>query len=171
MTAHIAQSSARCRASQTAVIQALAPVIGPCMSRAITAIHTQETIGSRTSSTTTGVRSYRKGGFEECRRTRLGSGSTFHRRINTRQYLGSPSRELAFPARDSPRMAIPRRLNKTYRIKSTSSGTQRGCRNARTFPSSRVTRTDSRLARTSVAETRPLGSHRLTRWPLVLAAE
>ena len=53
---------------------------------------------------------------------RLGSGSTFHRRINTRQCLGSPSRELAFPARHSPGMAIPRRLNKTCRIKSTSSG-------------------------------------------------
>ena len=36
-----------------------------------------------------------QGGFEECRRTRLGSGSTFHRRINTRQCLGSPGCELA----------------------------------------------------------------------------
>ena len=55
MTAHMAQSSARCRASQTAVIiQALAPVIGPYMSRAITTIHIQETSGSTISSTTAG---------------------------------------------------------------------------------------------------------------------
>jgi hypothetical protein len=44
MTAHMAQRSARCLASQTAVIiQELAPVIGPYMSRAITTIHIQET--------------------------------------------------------------------------------------------------------------------------------
>ena len=60
MTAHIAQSSNRCRASQCSVIiQALAPVIGPYMSRAITMIHSQETAGSRTSSTTAGARSHR----------------------------------------------------------------------------------------------------------------
>ena len=60
MTAHIAQSSSRCGTSQFAVIiQALAPVIGPYMSRAITTIHIQETTGSRTSSTTAGARSYR----------------------------------------------------------------------------------------------------------------
>ena len=45
-----------CRA---VIIQALAPVIGPYMSRAITTIHIHETSGTRTSSTTAGVRSYR----------------------------------------------------------------------------------------------------------------
>ena len=40
------------------IIQALAPVIGPYMSRAITMIHIQETVGSRTSSTTAGARSH-----------------------------------------------------------------------------------------------------------------
>ena len=60
MTVHIAQSSKRCGTSQFAVIiQALAPVIGPYMSRAITTIHIQQTRGSRTSRTTAGVRSYR----------------------------------------------------------------------------------------------------------------
>ena len=47
MTAHIAHSSSRCGTSHIAVIiQALAPVIGPYMSRAITTIHIQETSGS-----------------------------------------------------------------------------------------------------------------------------
>src|SRR5437762_7399014 len=60
MTAHIAHSSARCGASQTAVIiQVLAPVIGPYMSRAITTIHIQETIGNTIRSTTAGARSNR----------------------------------------------------------------------------------------------------------------
>ncbi len=60
MTAHMAQSSNRCGRSQFAVIiQALAPVIGPYMSRAITAIHSQQTTGSRIRSTTTGARSCR----------------------------------------------------------------------------------------------------------------
>ena len=44
MTAHIAHSSSRCHTSHLAVIiQALAPVIGPYMSRAITTIQIQET--------------------------------------------------------------------------------------------------------------------------------
>src|SRR5262245_46669527 len=61
MTAHIAQSSARCLASQTAVIiQALAPVIGPYMSRAITTIHIQETSSTAIRSTRAGVRSKRR---------------------------------------------------------------------------------------------------------------
>ena len=60
MTAHIAHSSSRCGTSHVAVIiQALAPVIGPYMSRAITTIHIQETSGSSTSSTSSGARSYR----------------------------------------------------------------------------------------------------------------
>src|SRR5687767_10156031 len=43
ITAHMAHSSTRCGASQTGVIiQALAPVIGPYMSRAMTTIHSQE---------------------------------------------------------------------------------------------------------------------------------
>ena len=51
ITAHIAHSSDRCGTSQTRVIiQALAPVIGPYMSRAITTIHIQQTTGSRTRS-------------------------------------------------------------------------------------------------------------------------
>jgi hypothetical protein len=57
MTVHIAQSSDRCATSQLPVIiQALAPVIGPYMSRAITAIHVQQSTGSRTRSTTAGAR-------------------------------------------------------------------------------------------------------------------
>src|SRR5687768_17510602 len=60
MTAHIAQRSSKCGASHSAVIiHALAPVIGPYISRAITTIHIQETSGVRTSNTTAGVRSYR----------------------------------------------------------------------------------------------------------------
>src|SRR3954463_6240413 len=49
ITAHIAQSSSRCGASQAGVIiQALAPVIGPYMSRASTTIQLQQTSGTRT---------------------------------------------------------------------------------------------------------------------------
>ena len=60
MTAYIAQSNCRCGTSHTAVIiHALAPVMGPYMSRAITTIHIQEISGTRTSSITAGVRSYR----------------------------------------------------------------------------------------------------------------
>src|SRR5262249_51955146 len=60
ITAHIAQSRSECSKSHRAVIiHALAPVIGPYMSRAITTIHTHETSDSRTSSTTTGMRSCR----------------------------------------------------------------------------------------------------------------
>src|SRR5262245_16840401 len=60
MTAHIAQSSNKCGASQLAVIiHALAPVIGPYISRAITTIHVHDTSGIRTSRATRGVRSYR----------------------------------------------------------------------------------------------------------------
>ena len=60
MTAHIAQSSSRYGAFHRAVIiHALAPVIGPYMSRAIATIHIHETTGSSTSSTTVGVRSFR----------------------------------------------------------------------------------------------------------------
>ena len=59
MTAHIAQSSSKYDKSHRAVIiQTLAPVIGPYMSRAMTMIHIHEISGSRTSSTMTGVRSY-----------------------------------------------------------------------------------------------------------------
>ena len=48
ITAHIAHSSARCGASHCGVIiHALAPVIGPYMSRAITTIHDQHTSGHR----------------------------------------------------------------------------------------------------------------------------
>ena len=58
ITAHIAQSSRRCGTSHVGVIiQALAPVIDPYMSRAITTIQTQETSGSSTSSTTRALRS------------------------------------------------------------------------------------------------------------------
>jgi hypothetical protein len=58
ITDHIAHSSSRCGASQCAVIiQALAPVIGPYMSRAIMTIHIQENSGVRTRSTTSGARS------------------------------------------------------------------------------------------------------------------
>jgi hypothetical protein len=58
ITAHIAQSSARCGASHTGVIiQALAPVIGPYMSRAMTTIHHQHTSGSARRRTISGMRS------------------------------------------------------------------------------------------------------------------
>src|SRR5688500_5889128 len=60
MTAHNAHSSSRWGTSQIAVIiQALAPVIGPYMSLAITTILIQETTGSNTSSSSNEVRSYR----------------------------------------------------------------------------------------------------------------
>ena len=52
MTAHIAQSSTKCGASHSAVIiHALAPVIGPYMSRAITTIHIHDTSGRTISNT------------------------------------------------------------------------------------------------------------------------
>src|SRR5688500_16043417 len=117
MIAHMAQSSARWRASQTAVIiQALAPVIGPYMSRAITAIHTQETIGSRTSSTTTGVRSYRRADSRSVGVRFWGAAvpsieGSIPDNILVRQVASLRSlREI------TQRMAIPRRLNKTYWI-------------------------------------------------------
>ena len=60
ITIHIAQSSIRCGTSQFAVIiQALAPIIEPYMSRAITTIHIQQPKGSRIKSTAAAVRSYR----------------------------------------------------------------------------------------------------------------
>src|SRR4029079_13017029 len=60
MTVHIAQSRIRCGRSQFAVIiQALAPFMGPYMSRAITTIHIQQSAGSRIKSTTAAARSYR----------------------------------------------------------------------------------------------------------------
>src|SRR5687767_15520161 len=71
MTAHMAQSSARCPGSHTAVIiQALAPVIGPYMSRAMTTIHIQQSTGSTINSATTGARSYRNA---DSRIVRVGS--------------------------------------------------------------------------------------------------
>jgi hypothetical protein len=58
ITAHIAQSSSRCGASHCGVIiQALAPVIGPYMSRAITTIHDQHTSGNRIRRAMSGIRS------------------------------------------------------------------------------------------------------------------
>ena len=75
MTVHIAQSSKRCGRSQFAVIiQALAPVIGPYMSRAITTIQIQETRGSSTRRTTAGARSDCNAGFDRGRRTLGGRG-------------------------------------------------------------------------------------------------
>ena len=57
ITAHMAQSNARCRASQTVVIiQALAPVIGPYMSRAIATIQIHDAAGRRITRTTTAAR-------------------------------------------------------------------------------------------------------------------
>ena len=57
MTAHIAQSSSKCGASHRGVIiHALAPVIGPYMSRAITIIQIHDNNGARTNSTTTVMR-------------------------------------------------------------------------------------------------------------------
>jgi hypothetical protein len=55
ITAHIVHSSARCAASQRGVIiQALAPVIGPYMSRARTTIQAHETTGTRMRRATSG---------------------------------------------------------------------------------------------------------------------
>src|SRR5688572_1882174 len=60
MTAHIAQSSSRCDASQLGVIiHALGPVIEPYMSRAITTIHSHETVGTTTRRISTAARSAR----------------------------------------------------------------------------------------------------------------
>ena len=57
MTAHIAQSSSKCGAChRVVIIHALAPVIEPYMSRAITTMQIHDTSGTRTSSTTTGLR-------------------------------------------------------------------------------------------------------------------
>src|SRR5262245_48702398 len=57
MTAHIAQSSSTCvRSHLGVIIQALAPVIGPYMSRAITTIHAHDASGSNTSSSANGRR-------------------------------------------------------------------------------------------------------------------
>src|SRR5436190_19636216 len=55
ITAHIAHNSRRCGASHTGVIiHALAPVIAPYMSCDMTAIHAQQTSGTRISSATRG---------------------------------------------------------------------------------------------------------------------
>ena len=55
ITAHIAHNRTRCGGSQTSVIiQALAPVIGPYMSRDNTTIHAHETSGTRMSKPTSG---------------------------------------------------------------------------------------------------------------------
>jgi hypothetical protein len=75
MTAHIAHSSARCGASHRGVIiQALAPVMGPYKSRAITTIHDQQTSGSRTSRRMTGVRSCRRAAWSHGARRSDGVG-------------------------------------------------------------------------------------------------
>src|SRR6187397_2262637 len=59
MTAHIAHSRNTWRASQwTVIIHALAPVIGPDMSCAMTTIHNQQTSGKRISRTTRDARSW-----------------------------------------------------------------------------------------------------------------
>src|SRR5688572_32504838 len=96
MTAHIAHSSNRCGTSQIAVIiQALAPVIGPYMSRAITTIHIQETSGSNTISTSNGVRSYRNADSRVVSGRSSGvSVSGIDRSIP--QNLGSPSGRLTW---------------------------------------------------------------------------
>src|SRR5262245_25823121 len=60
MTAHMAQSSGKRDASHPKfIIHALTLVIGPYMSRAMTAIHSHETSDATTTRTTTGVRSRR----------------------------------------------------------------------------------------------------------------
>src|SRR3982750_4201543 len=58
ITAHIAQSRKTWPPSQwSVIIHALAPVIGPYMSRAIATIHDQQTIGTRIRRTRSDVRS------------------------------------------------------------------------------------------------------------------
>jgi hypothetical protein len=55
ITAHIAQSSSKCGKSQVGVIiQADAPDIEPYMSRDMTTIHSHETSGTATRSSTKG---------------------------------------------------------------------------------------------------------------------
>jgi hypothetical protein len=57
ITAHIIQSSSTWRRShRRVIIHALAPVIGPYMSRAMTTIHAQQTIGNRIKRTMNGPR-------------------------------------------------------------------------------------------------------------------
>src|SRR6185369_1830490 len=57
MTAHMAHSRTRCGPSHTPVIiHALAPVIGPYMSRDMTTIHAQQTSGRSTRAVATGHR-------------------------------------------------------------------------------------------------------------------
>ena len=71
ITAHIAHSSSQCAASQfDVIIQALAPVIGPYMSRAIATIHSHETAGSTISRTTDDAR-----GFPRAASRRVGARS------------------------------------------------------------------------------------------------
>ena len=61
ITAHIAQSSSsRGRSHVGDIIQALAPVMGPYMSRAIATIHIHAAMGNKTTSTTSAARSCRK---------------------------------------------------------------------------------------------------------------
>ena len=87
MTAHIAHSSSRCGTSHIAVIiQALAPVIGPYMSRAITTIHIQETSGSSTSSTSSGARSYRNADSSLVSGRSSGVCRVWHRQIDTAKH-------------------------------------------------------------------------------------
>ena len=106
MTAHIAQSSSKCGISHRAVIiHALAPVIGPYMSRAITTIQIHETSGSSTSSTTTGVRSYRKADSRIVRGRSATSRKIYHRPINIRKHLNCQARNPAvddFPVAMNP---------------------------------------------------------------------
>ena len=57
ITAHINQSSRTCRAShRRVIIHALAPFIGPYMSRAIATIHIQHATGTRINKTMSGPR-------------------------------------------------------------------------------------------------------------------
>jgi hypothetical protein len=86
MTAHFDQSTSRCGTPHRAVIiHALAPVIGPYMSRAITTIHIQEISGTRTSSTARGTVVPQRG-FEDCGRILITSRRIDHQRINIRKH-------------------------------------------------------------------------------------
>jgi hypothetical protein len=82
MTAHIAQSSNRGGISDLGVIiHALAPVIGPYMSRAMTMIHVQQTSGRAPGNTIAGtVVPQRR--LEDGGQPLAVCAATYHRRIS-----------------------------------------------------------------------------------------
>src|SRR4029450_453969 len=105
MTAHMAQSSARCLPSQTAVIiHALAPVIGPYMSRAITTIHIQKTAALQSAALTQAAgriaaETRESSGAARRERWRRPSGDRYVKRAGSANELGYAPRLIPSEAR------------------------------------------------------------------------